>query len=224
MPWKVARRDHYRARPARPETAPGYQERPRPPFAQRAKRAIERAGGIAFEVRTAAPSDFITSGGHRGGYILSARDGTELRCCAPPEQPRPVRARAPGPSARNPLAGYPARPAWVSPAPHPGASGADEALAIHGCFLRPVLLILDRRLPPEVASGPRSSMGPQLVLGLGTYSGCCCHITRSNSLPSGSANVVCDTLNVTPPARTDGMLSLLSGLAPRPVSRSISSS
>ena len=27
-----------------------------------------------FEVRTAAPSDFITSAGHRGGYILSARD------------------------------------------------------------------------------------------------------------------------------------------------------
>jgi hypothetical protein len=38
------------------------------------------------------------------------------------------------------------------------------------------------------------SMGPQLVLGLGSYSGCCCHITRSNSLPSGSANVVCLTV------------------------------
>jgi dihydroxy-acid dehydratase len=43
-------------------------------IAKRAKRAIERAGGVAFEVRTAAPSDFITSAGHRGGYILSARD------------------------------------------------------------------------------------------------------------------------------------------------------
>jgi dihydroxy-acid dehydratase len=43
-------------------------------IAGRAKRAIERAGGVAFEVRTAAPSDFITSAGHRGGYILSARD------------------------------------------------------------------------------------------------------------------------------------------------------
>ncbi len=42
--------------------------------ARQAKRAIERAGGVAFEVRTAAPSDFITSAGHRGGYILSARD------------------------------------------------------------------------------------------------------------------------------------------------------
>lgn len=29
---------------------------------------------MGFEVRTAAPSDFITSAGHRGGYILSARD------------------------------------------------------------------------------------------------------------------------------------------------------
>jgi dihydroxy-acid dehydratase len=43
-------------------------------IAKRAKRAIERAGGVAFEVRTAAPSDFITSAGHSGGYILSARD------------------------------------------------------------------------------------------------------------------------------------------------------
>ena len=43
-------------------------------IARRAKRAIERADGVAFEVRTAAPSDFITSAGHRVGYILSARD------------------------------------------------------------------------------------------------------------------------------------------------------
>jgi dihydroxy-acid dehydratase len=43
-------------------------------IARRAWRAIEMAGGIGFEVRTAAPSDFITSAGHRGGYILSARD------------------------------------------------------------------------------------------------------------------------------------------------------
>jgi dihydroxy-acid dehydratase len=43
-------------------------------IARRAKRAIEMAGGVGFEVRTAAPSDFITSAGHRGGYILSARD------------------------------------------------------------------------------------------------------------------------------------------------------
>ena len=43
-------------------------------IAHRARRAIEMAGGVGFEVRTAAPSDFITSAGHRGGYILSARD------------------------------------------------------------------------------------------------------------------------------------------------------
>jgi dihydroxy-acid dehydratase len=43
-------------------------------IARRAKRAIELADGVGFEVRTAAPSDFITSAGHRGGYILSARD------------------------------------------------------------------------------------------------------------------------------------------------------
>jgi len=38
------------------------------------KVAIRAAGGVPFEVRTAAPSDFITSAGHRGGYILAARD------------------------------------------------------------------------------------------------------------------------------------------------------
>jgi dihydroxy-acid dehydratase len=43
-------------------------------IARRARRAIGLAGGVGFEVRTAAPSDFITSAGHRGGYILSARD------------------------------------------------------------------------------------------------------------------------------------------------------
>ena len=43
-------------------------------IAKRAKDAIRRAGGIGFEVRTAAPSDFITSAGHRGGYILASRD------------------------------------------------------------------------------------------------------------------------------------------------------
>jgi dihydroxy-acid dehydratase len=43
-------------------------------IARRAKRTIEAAGGIGFEIRTAAPSDFIHSAGHRGGYILSARD------------------------------------------------------------------------------------------------------------------------------------------------------
>jgi dihydroxyacid dehydratase/phosphogluconate dehydratase len=43
-------------------------------IAKRAKDAVRRAGGLAFEIRTAAPSDFITSAGHRGGYILSSRD------------------------------------------------------------------------------------------------------------------------------------------------------
>src|SRR5574342_1164679 len=38
------------------------------------KQAIRAAGGLAFEVRTAAPSDFITNAGHRGGYILPTRD------------------------------------------------------------------------------------------------------------------------------------------------------
>ncbi|WP_327658356.1 dihydroxy-acid dehydratase [Streptomyces sp. NBC_00483] len=39
-----------------------------------AKEAIDAAGGIGFEIRTVAPSDFIHSAGGRGGYILFARD------------------------------------------------------------------------------------------------------------------------------------------------------
>ncbi|WP_435157755.1 dihydroxy-acid dehydratase [Amycolatopsis sacchari] len=39
-----------------------------------AKEAIRAAGGVGFEVRTTAPSDFIHSAGGRGGYILSSRD------------------------------------------------------------------------------------------------------------------------------------------------------
>jgi len=38
------------------------------------KRAIREAGGLAFEIRTAAPSDFITSAGRQGRYILPSRD------------------------------------------------------------------------------------------------------------------------------------------------------
>jgi len=38
------------------------------------KQAIREAGGLAFEVRTAAPSDFITSVGKDGRYILPSRD------------------------------------------------------------------------------------------------------------------------------------------------------
>ncbi len=38
------------------------------------KRAIHDAGGLAFEVRTAAPSDAVTSAGRAGQYILPSRD------------------------------------------------------------------------------------------------------------------------------------------------------
>lgn len=38
------------------------------------KEAIREAGGIPFEVRTAAPSDFITGAGKQGSYILAGRD------------------------------------------------------------------------------------------------------------------------------------------------------
>jgi dihydroxy-acid dehydratase len=42
--------------------------------AHEVKKAIRAAGGLPFEVRTAAPSDFITSVGRRGAYILPTRD------------------------------------------------------------------------------------------------------------------------------------------------------
>jgi dihydroxy-acid dehydratase len=38
------------------------------------KDAIRAAGGLPFEIRTAAPSDFIISPGCSGGYILPSRD------------------------------------------------------------------------------------------------------------------------------------------------------
>ncbi len=38
------------------------------------KEAIREAGGLPFEIRTTAPSDFIFSPGGRGGYILASRD------------------------------------------------------------------------------------------------------------------------------------------------------
>ncbi len=38
------------------------------------KQAIRAAGALPFEIRTAAPSDFITGAGARGAYMLGARD------------------------------------------------------------------------------------------------------------------------------------------------------
>lgn len=38
------------------------------------KEAIRAAGGVPFEIRTAAPSDFVTGAGGRGAYMLAARD------------------------------------------------------------------------------------------------------------------------------------------------------
>src|SRR5262245_30371616 len=38
------------------------------------KEAMRAAGAVPLEVRTAAPSDYITGAGGRGGYLLSARD------------------------------------------------------------------------------------------------------------------------------------------------------
>lgn len=37
-------------------------------------KAIREAGGVAFEIRTVAPTDFIMAAGAKGGYVLSSRD------------------------------------------------------------------------------------------------------------------------------------------------------
>ncbi|HET9272619.1 MAG TPA: dihydroxy-acid dehydratase [Vicinamibacterales bacterium] len=38
------------------------------------KEAVREVGGLPFEIRTAAPSDFIISAGAQGGYMLASRD------------------------------------------------------------------------------------------------------------------------------------------------------
>jgi dihydroxy-acid dehydratase len=43
-------------------------------IAKMVKEEIRAAGGVPFEVRTAAPSDFITGAARRGSYILAGRD------------------------------------------------------------------------------------------------------------------------------------------------------
>lgn len=44
------------------------------PIAAAVRDSITAAGGVAFEIRTVAPTDFIMSRGGGGGYVLSSRD------------------------------------------------------------------------------------------------------------------------------------------------------
>ena len=44
------------------------------PIAAAVRESIAAAGGVGFEIRTVAPTDFIMSAGGRGGYVLSSRD------------------------------------------------------------------------------------------------------------------------------------------------------
>jgi dihydroxyacid dehydratase/phosphogluconate dehydratase len=66
-------------------------------IARRARRAVELAGGVAFEVRTAAPSDFITSAGHRtrrrSCTSSSTWTSTHWASCEP--APRPTTRTSP---------------------------------------------------------------------------------------------------------------------------------
>src|SRR5215470_5784951 len=151
-------------------------------------------------------------GGPPAGSVRIAyeHDGQQLR--RPPRRVSGQHGRAsPGRPAR--------RASWPDFVP---GSGAGEAPIMHGCFLRPVLMILDRghrrRWPPI----QDHRWGWRLVPGHGSYAGC--HVTRSNSLPSGSANVVWRTAATPGGSAAGGSLIWCSGLAPRSVSRSISSS
>ncbi len=38
------------------------------------QQAVREAGGLPFEIRTAAPSDFVTSAGKKGRYLMPTRD------------------------------------------------------------------------------------------------------------------------------------------------------
>ncbi|WP_326834043.1 dihydroxy-acid dehydratase [Amycolatopsis rhabdoformis] len=44
------------------------------PIATAVRESIDAAGGLAFEIRTVAPTDFIMAAGRGGGYVLSGRD------------------------------------------------------------------------------------------------------------------------------------------------------
>jgi dihydroxy-acid dehydratase len=44
------------------------------PIAVAVRDSIREAGGVGFEIRTVAPTDFIMATGHGGGYVLSSRD------------------------------------------------------------------------------------------------------------------------------------------------------
>lgn len=44
------------------------------PVAEIVKQAVREAGGIAFEIKTTAPSDFITGAGKGGRYLMPSRD------------------------------------------------------------------------------------------------------------------------------------------------------
>jgi len=43
-------------------------------IADRAVQSVRDAGGVAFEIRTTAPTDFIMSAGKEGGHVLAGRD------------------------------------------------------------------------------------------------------------------------------------------------------
>src|SRR5215469_7891808 len=77
--------------------------------------------------------------------------------------------------------------------------------------------------PMTLARGspPKGSRRSKIIDG-DNYSGC--HVTRSNSLPSGSANVVWRTAATPGGSAAGGSVIWLSGLAPSAVSRSVSSS
>ena len=43
-------------------------------FSRLAQEAVKEAGGLAFEINTIAPSDFVTSAGKKARYLMPTRD------------------------------------------------------------------------------------------------------------------------------------------------------
>jgi len=78
-------------------------------IAKMVKEEIRAAGGVPFEVRTAAPSDFITGAAKAGSYILTGRDiianDIEVQVEAARVPPDEL-ARRNGPGFRVPATGY----------------------------------------------------------------------------------------------------------------------
>lgn len=158
------------------------------------KSAIREAGGLPFEVRTAAPSDFITSAGRDGRYILPSRDliaadievaveGAQLDgmvCLASCDKTVPGQLMA---AARLNI------PTLVIPCGYqPCGLYRGEALDIEEVFLQAGHAAAGTITPEELAEMSENAIsGPGVCAGMGT---------------ANSMAICCETLGMTLPGTT----------------------